>query len=149
MKSSLLFIAFLASCIVLMAGDTNDAPIFTVPFSVHGQKYALEFFNKDLLNGPDWEMGTTEPPISPNEAYRRARHALDVMFPAMRDITCNEIFLQRRFGSDGQHHVYYDIGFHSPDIDFQNMGSIQGTCRAAFMVMMDGKVISPRRIDEK
>jgi len=137
------------SCAAAWAADTNEVPFFTCPFSVHSQKYVLEFFSKDLNSSPDWDMGATEPPISINEAYHQARRSLDTMLPGLHAVTCNEIFFQRRIGSDGKHHVYYDIGFHSPDIDVTNTGSTVGFHRAAFIVFMDGRVISPRRIDEK
>lgn len=137
------------SCAASWSADTNDVPVFTYPFSIHSQKYVLEFLGKDLDSSPDWEKGATEPPISPNEAYRRAKRALDMEFPRLHNVTCNDKFFERRIGSDGKYHVYYYIMFSSPDIDALHLGSTVEIFQARFIVLMDGRVISPRRIDEK
>jgi len=70
-------------------------------------------------------------------------------FPGLHNVTCNDKFLERRIGSDGKYHVYYYIMFNSPDIDALHLGSIVEIFQAPFIVLMDGKVISPKHIYEK
>ena len=149
MRSLIITIAFAVSCTATLASDTNNVPEWSNPFSVHGKKYDMDFFPRCLNGTADWKMGASEPPISVNQAYRLARHALDALLPNLHDVTLAQITFERKFGTDGKQHACYDIRFYSPDLDVEHFGGVVSIHNVTFEVLMDGTVITPKPASDK
>ena|SRR5438445_458222 len=132
-----------------VSATPNKAPYYYLDFSVHGQKYRFELFLKELTGAPDWKMGDAEPPISPNSAYLKAKAALNESLPDLSDLRASQVTITRLLGEDEQYHTYYEFSFFSPDIDTVQMSGVQQFYRAPVVVLMDGRVISPHRVDPR
>ena len=136
---------------LLLAKEAEEKPEFMTSFSFQGIQYVFSFYASDLTSSSDWDMGTTEPAILPNDAYKRARNALTALIPAMQDAATYEVVLMRQRGVDGKLHAFYNIYFDSPSLDKDPKAppSCVTTARIGFTVLMDGRVISPKRYTAK
>ena len=124
----------------------DSAPYYFLDFSVNGREYRFELFLKDLNGTPDWKIGEAEPPITPNNAYLKAKAALNDSLPNLSEARVSQVTITRLAGEDGQFHTYYEFSFFSTDIDTKQVGSMQTVYRAPVVVLMDGTVISPRPV---
>lgn len=122
-------------------------------FSINAVKYSTRLLPTDLEKAPDWELGKAEPATLPNEAYLLAKKELDRLFPNLKlydDPTSYGIYLYRSPSADGKYHAYYTLRFRSPDTDMIRIsGSITGTADVCFIVLLNGRVISPQRVDRE
>jgi len=67
---------------------------------------------------------------------------------ARAGVTANQVTITRMAGEDALYHVYYEFSFFSPDIDVKQTGGVAVHYRAPVVVLMNGTVIPPHRVDE-
>lgn len=147
MKRAISIVLVLLSTVALVAALSDPKPYYSLDFSVNGREYRFELFLKDLTRAPDWKIGDAEPPVSPNTAYLKAKAALDEAIPNLSDLRVSQVTITRVPGEDGQYHAYYEFSFFSTDIDSKPLGGPQAFYRVPVVVLMDGSVICPHRLD--
>ena len=140
-------LVLLFSVAYIAAVPDRTQPYYSLDFSVHGQKYRFELFLKDLTGTPDWQIGDSDPPLSPNKAYLKAKAALNEALPDLSDPRASQVTITRLPGEDSLYHAYYEFSFFSPDIETRQMGGTQVLYRAPVIVLMNGTVIRPRRVE--
>jgi len=143
----LLILALAASASALIQGEQ---PYRAYDISIHGRKFHLEFFAKDVDGTPEWQLGQGEPPISPYTAYLKAEEAWRNLLPNLGEAHADRLMIEHLTGRDGKTHYYYNISFFSDALDAEDTGSgLKGLSMIRFYVLMDGRVIAPHQINKE
>ncbi len=96
-----------------------------------GMQYASEVPADGVLNGPQWQPTSGDPPLSPSEAVASIRTALVDLIPELADISVGNVNLSRVASG----YFIYIVEFNNND-DMSPVG-------LRLVALMDGTVIHP------
>ena len=128
------------------AADKGRGSVMSYYGNVLGQPYKTDVRSSDITNAPAWSFQTENPPVSVREATQLAAKSLTETLGSLKNWNRQDITLME--WPEG--YWIYRIDFQGPLYSLQtNLPSMKSESSLTVFVLMNGKVICPKPIQNK